>query len=622
MCGIAGFYSPQKIFSENDLEKMTFALTHRGPDAAGYFSDEVVGLGNRRLKVIDLSESANQPMYSLDGRYVMVYNGEVYNYNEIANEIKADSGERVSFQTSSDTEVILAAFVQYGLSFVDKLNGMFAIAIYDKQKKELLLYRDRLGIKPLYYYWDGSNLAFASELKALTPLNQLSLKINHSAIHDFLHVGYIPAPASIYQSVFKLEAGSYLKVSESKLEIHRYWNAKSQLAEEVMQDEKVAIEKLNDLIISSVKYQMKSDVPFGIFLSGGIDSSLITAMAVRHSTVNVNTFSIGFEENLFNEAAHAKKVAQHLGTVHHEFIVSYKDALPLVDKMIDVYDEPYADSSAIPAMLVSKMAKQHVTVALSGEGGDELFFGYGVYQWARRLANPLVKLMHQPVASVLENYPDERYNRAALMLKYSSYKNIRSHIFSQEQRLFSEGELKDMLLGNAELNHSDINYSERKIGKRMLSAMEEQAMFDLEYYLPDDLLTKVDRASMQYSLEARVPYLDHRIVEFALNLSPKLKVHNGVAKYILKQILYQYVPKSYFERRKQGFSIPLSFWLQNELKYLIDDYLNEEIIERCGIVHYKKVEQLKRDFFAGREYLYNRIWALIVLHKWLSQPRG
>jgi asparagine synthase (glutamine-hydrolysing) len=616
MCGIAGYFSPKRTFFKEDLQKMTDCLAHRGPDAAGYFSDEVCGLGNRRLKVIDLSDSANQPMYSDGERYVIVYNGEVYNYKEVAEEIKSQN-KSVVFKTSSDTEVILKAFIEFGEMFVEKLNGMFAIAIYDRLKKILYLYRDRLGIKPLYIFSDVSNFAFASELKALTLLKQIPFKINAKAVYSFLHLGYIPGLQSIYKDIYKVDAGCYYRIKHGRQELKRYWYPENKMTNKIVKDESTALTKLEELLTSSVRYQMKSDVPYGIFLSGGIDSSLITSVAVELSGDKVNTFSIGFEEAQYNEAEHAKKVAAHLKTAHHEFIVSYKDALPLVDKMIEAYDEPFADSSAIPAMLVSKMARQHVTVALSGEGGDELFFGYGAYKWAGTLSNPLWRALHKPVSAALSLFPETRYQKASGLFDYRKYSNIRSHIFSQEQHLFSENELRDILMPEyvPYLFFLDDYYYDLK---RRRTAAEKQALFDLHYYLPDDLLVKMDRASMLYSLEARVPYLDHRLVEFALNLSPKLKVKNGVTKYLLKQLLYKKVPKEYFDRRKQGFSIPLATWLQNELRYLIDEYLDKTTIERFGIVKYEVVRDMKEDFFAGKTFLYNRLWLLIVLHKWLD----
>jgi asparagine synthase (glutamine-hydrolysing) len=385
--------------------------------------------------------------------------------------------------------------------------------------------------------------------------------------------------------------------------------------------------------MSSVQYQLKSDVPFGIFLSGGIDSSLVTAQAVNLSSVKVNTFSIGFEENSHNESEYAKAVASHLGTKHHEFIVSHRDAIKLFDSIFEVYDEPNADSSFIPTMLVSKLAKQYVTVTLSGEGGDELFLGYGSYRWAQRLSKRWFTLL-SPALRLLFNQMSSRYQRISRVLATGESYNIRSHIFSQEQYYFTNTEIGQMMkAGNIypaffkdfDAFESDTILAEKSttvgpyVQERKLLPIELQALFDIQFYLPNDLLTKVDRASMQYSLETRVPYLDHRVVEFAINLSPDLKMHNGISKFILKQILYKYVPEKLFERPKQGFAIPLNIWLRKELKYLIDDYLDKSKVESAGIVNADYVEKLKIDFFSGKEYLYNRLWLLVVIHKWFRE---
>lgn len=623
MCGITGYYSFNNKFREDELHQMTSALAHRGPDAYGYFKDEVVGLGHRRLSIIDLSDNANQPLYSANGRYVMVYNGEVYNYREIAAELRQKFGH--TLKTASDSEVILEGYVNYGAEIVNKLNGMFAFAIYDKEKKELFVCRDRLGIKPFYYFWNGTDFAFASELRALRKVSSIPADINQNSIYQFLHMGFIPAPQSIYQSIKKLESGSWMKISKNNLESHKFWSINKQVSEKVITNEKEAIVKLSDLLMSSVQYQIKSDVPFGVFLSGGIDSSLVTANAVNLSGVKVNTFSIGFEENRYNESVYAKAIANYLGTNHHEFIVSYHDALGLIEDVFEAYGEPFADSSSIPTMLVSKLARKHATVTLSGEGGDELFFGYGAYQWAKRLNNPFIKQLRLPIASFLQSF--EKFSRHSNYFRYPSENLKYSHILSQEQYYFSMDEMnhlftEDFLRIHGSTNTELLNSFGIEVDHlaRNLKPMEKQAIFDLNIYLQDDLLAKVDRASMSFSLETRVPYLDHRIVEFALNLSPDLKFKNGTTKYLLKEILFQYVPKKFFDRPKQGFAIPLEKWLKNELRFLIDDYLSEEMISRFNIVNYNYVKQLKDDFMNNnKSYLYNRLWILIVLHKWLAQ---
>ncbi|HEY6160181.1 MAG TPA: asparagine synthase (glutamine-hydrolyzing) [Bacteroidia bacterium] len=619
MCGIAGFFTESVVFSRQDLEKMTRALTHRGPDAEGFFMDGETGLGHRRLSILDLSDAGNQPMYSHDKRYVIIYNGEVYNFQEIANELNSDpSHGRINFTSSSDTEVILEAFARWGPSCVDKLNGMFTFAVYDLQDKTLHIVRDRLGIKPLFYFWDGKNLAFASELKSLLTCPSIPRRLNRKAFAPFFNLGFIPAPQTIYESIYKMEAGSVMRIDKNGLQISRYWSPDSIASEEVLDNEKKALIRLSELLKSSVQYQLKSDVPFGVFLSGGIDSSLITAEAVNLSSVKVNTFSIGFEENRYNESAFAKAIAEYLGTNHHEFIVSYRDAIGLIDTIFEAYDEPFADSSAIPTLLVSQLARKHVTVTLSGEGGDELFHGYGSYTWAGRLHDPLIRAARKPIAKVLASSSKNRLQRASRLFMVDDYEYIHSHIHSQEQYLFSLGEIRALMYDTGGYSPPVINV--KKPGRtRKFTDAELQSLYDINYYLPYDLLTKVDRASMHHSLETRVPYLDHRLVEFAINLSPRLKNKDGISKYVLKEILYQYVPEKFFRRPKQGFAIPLEQWLKKELRYLEEEFLSDEVIDRFGIVRKEEVKKLRTEFAAGRSFLYNRLWALIVLHKWMTK---
>lgn len=625
MCGISGFISFNNSYTETDLQKMNDLLAHRGPDAEGYFFDGFCGLGHRRLSIIDLSDSANQPMHSSNDRYVIAFNGEIYNFQEISAKLSGlTDSTPVKFKTSSDTEAILEAFSYLGVEFIHHLNGMFAIAIYDKLEKELHLFRDRVGIKPLFYYWDKEKFAFASELKSIESLLNNRLTVNKPAIAEFLHLGFIPAPSTIYNSVYKLKPGTYLKVNKQGTKEKRYWDLTEKITPQIISTKEEALVKLSDLLMSSVQYQLRSDVPYGVFLSGGIDSSLVTAQAANLSNVQISTFSIGFEENRFNESKYAKAVAQHFGTDHHEFIVSYKDAIELVEPGFSSYDEPNADSSIIPTMLVSKLARKHVTMTLSGEGGDELFFGYGTYQWARRLQSPIIRMIAKP-ASILLNQLPSRYQRISKMINTGASRDLLSHIFSQEQyyftgneidQLIKEEHLQDYTKNKSDGQSSDSKQKFNKPNIRQLNAMERQAIFDMQYYLPDDLLTKVDRASMYYSLETRVPFLDHRVMEFALNLSPNLKYRDGISKYILKEILYQYAPKSLFDRPKQGFAIPLSKWLKKELRYLIEDYLNKNHVEKTGFVNSSVVEKLKQDFFSGQDYLFVRIWLLISLHRW------
>jgi len=614
MCGISGYYQfDSKQFEANELKNMAQATAHRGPDATGYFSDEFIGLAHNRLSIIDLNDSANQPMLSNDSQFLIIYNGEIYNYDELRREFQ------ISCKTTSDTEVVLELLAKRGTEAIEYFNGMFAIALYDKKDNSLLLIRDRMGVKPLFYYWDGKHFAFASEIKALLSLSSINnnKSIRKESINEFLHLGYVPEPNTIWKNIFKFPSGSFAELKDGKLTFERYWNIEDKISDEKISNETQARENLRDLLVTSVRYRLKSDVPFGTFLSGGIDSSLVTAIAQQQISKPLNTFSIAFPDSKNNEAGYAKAVADFLKTNHTELAVKENDALPLVESMLELYDEPFSDSSAIPTMIVSKLARQHVTMTLSGDGGDELFMGYGMYNWAERLNNPMLKYFRKPLSSVM-TLTGNRNQRAAKVIDYPSEEFLKSHIFSQEQYLFSRNDISEVL--NPEFK-IEINIKEKYSElNRQLSVKEEQALFDLQYYLKDDLLVKVDRASMFYSLETRVPLLDYNVVEYALNIDESLKVKNGVSKYILKQVLYDYVPSEFFDRPKWGFSIPLSKWLKNDLKYLVEEYLSEAKIKEFGVLNISYVSSLKHLFYNKNvDYLYNRIWQLIVLQSFLQR---
>jgi asparagine synthase (glutamine-hydrolysing) len=614
MCGISGFFQTGRTLQESHLKEMTDIQAHRGPDAAGYYFNEICGLGHRRLSILDLSDAANQPFWSADGKAVMVYNGEIYNYQEIA----ADLGMKM--RTTSDTEVILEAFLKWGPECVHRFNGMFAFAVFKPETDELFLCRDRMGIKPLYVYHQDGITVFSSELKGILALRpSIQLSLDKTAVRDYLHLGYVPEPLTISREVKKFPSGSYATVNGKGLHIKSYWQPEDQLKSEVISNEVEAEKELHELLLSSVRYRMISDVPFGTFLSGGIDSSLVTALAQNLSDKPVNTFSIGFKESKFNEAHYAKDVAKHLKTHHHEFIVGERDALELIDKMTDAYDEPFADSSSLPTMLVSKLARKHVTMTLSGDGGDELFLGYGSYLWAARMSNPFIRTFRKPIGWLLSKHPDNRFKRAANHFKFEDADRLRSHIFSQEIYYYASTEL-DALLKPAFRGGFSFHEGEfQEKLKRNLNVSEQQALFDLRFYLKDDLLTKVDRATMQFSLETRVPLLDYRIVSFALNLDPALKMKDGKSKYLLRKILFKYVPETLFDRPKWGFSIPLERWMENELSYLIDQYASREMCEKHGIIEFNRFNKYIQEFKSGRTYMYNRIWQVIVLHKLLDR---
>ncbi|MEO6719167.1 MAG: asparagine synthase (glutamine-hydrolyzing) [Ferruginibacter sp.] len=622
MCGIAGYISLNNTITEDKLKQATMLMHHRGPDAGGsYFTtDKKVGLAHRRLSILDLSTSANQPMFSADGRYCIVFNGEVYNFKELAEQL-TDKG--ASLRTSSDTEVILELFAQGGPQCFATMNGMFAFAIYDLKEQVLTLCRDHVGIKPLFLYQDEQTVIFASELKVIKSMLGEKLSINRKAIPYFLHLGFIPHPLTIYNNTSKLSAAHYLQIELKEISFvpvsltpKPFWNFEKVINENVVSNEAEAKNKLNDLLFDAVEKQLVSDVSLGTFLSGGVDSSLVTAIASKVSGHGaIKTFSMAIDDGKFNESVYAEKVAKHLHTEHYSFNVREKEVLELIDKLMPAYDEPFADSSAFPTMMVSRLAKEHVTVALSGDGGDELFHGYGMYTWAKRLATPGVQLIKGPIYAS-SKLMTSRYHRIGNMFGYDDKGNITTHIFSQEQYFFKETELRRLLISDP-VDFKMINSS--PILSRNISEAERQSIWDFKYYLPDDLLVKVDRAGMQYSLETRVPLLDYRLAEFAFNLDESLKIKNGSMKYLLKQVLYDHVPKEIFDRPKWGFSIPLAKWLRSDLKYLLDKYTSAAVIEKYNFVSYEVVKNLKQRYLKGTDHLFNRLWLIIVLHWWLEE---
>lgn len=609
MCGIAGIMSIKGSIDESKLATMSERIAHRGPDADGVFlsNSKQCGLIHRRLSIIDLSEDANQPMTDNSGRYSLVFNGEVYNFEALK---KALQSEGVIFKTSSDSEVVLQSYIQWGVKCVDHFNGMFAFAVWDEKEQSLALFRDRIGIKPLYYYWDGSTFAFGSEIKSLTSFVDTT-KWNRKAISEYFQFGFVPAPMTIYQDIHKFEQGHYTRIDQNGLAKKEYWYLSDQLAKKTILDRVGAKQKLNSLIKDSIDLRLKSDVPFGVFLSGGIDSSTVAAIAQDRTKENINTFSIGFKEAKYNESEHAQKVAHHLGTNHNEYSVSQKDAQELITKIPDWYDEPYADTSAIPTYLVSKLAKDKVTMVLTGDGGDEQFLGYGRYSWKRRLHNPFVQIGRGIIKQGLKKTQKNNLIRASEYFNYSIKSDLNKHIFSVDQYFFSERECKQFL--DLKLKRP-VEYQWSL--KRPMSAKEQQAFFDLKLYLPDDLLTKVDRVTMANGIEARVPLLDHNIVSFALNLDTSLKVKGKDQKWLLKQVLFDYVPKELFDRPKWGFGIPLQQWLSEDLRFLLDDYVNEKVLSQYDFYNVDEILQLKERFLKGESFLFNKLWLVICFNMW------
>ena len=563
MCGIAGIYNFISEPRLNEIEGMVSTIGHRGPDNEHSIICNNIALGHARLSIIDTNSTAHQPMYSSDRRYIIVFNGEIYNYKELSKELN------IEFKTSSDTEVLLEAFIRWGVDCYERLNGMFAFSVYDTMTDELYLFRDRMGIKPLFYYSTNEIFSFCSEIKGILACDQIKkmAEPDRKMVVEFLHLGYIAEPNTIYKNLKKFPAGSVGIFKEGKLSIEKRWDINSLISPETHNDYKKTKSELTKLIQSSVEYRMMSDVPYGTFLSGGIDSSLITAVAQSLKSKPIKTFSLGIKDSEKDESKHAKKISKHLGTDHHELMVSVKDIKNKIEPFMNCFDEPFADSSGFLLNIVSGLAKEEVKMVLSGDGGDELFMGYGAYKWATRLNRPIVKSLKKPIKQILR-LGNNRMQRASEMFSDIDPSKIASHIFSQEQYYFTELEAKEILVQatNSPINSEEYNF------KREVSAKEKQALFDINSYLKDDLLVKVDRASMLHGLEARTPLLDHRIVEYAVNIDEKLKENKGVSKSILKDILHDYAPKDLFNRPKQGFSIPLGSWLKADLYYLIDKF--------------------------------------------------
>ncbi len=617
MCGIVGCFS-REVIDHDVLQRMTSALAQRGPDAQGTYIARSgrIALGHTRLSIIDLSPGANQPFHSLDGRFVVAFNGEIYNYQSIRNELKDKHG--VEFKTSSDTEVIAEGFAIWGEAVINKLEGMFSIIIIDQHVNKMFLIRDRIGKKPLFYFQSDKLVLVASEIKSLLkhPGVQRN-EINKNAISDFLHLGYIPAPHTIYGNIQKFPAGGIGEISESSfaLVIRPYWKITEKIQSSGTTDYSEAKTTLKEILKESVIKRLISDVPLGAFLSGGIDSSLVTAIASANSSKVLKTFSIGFQEDKFDESIYAERVAKTIKTDHRSYMLHEKEAVDLVEAYLDYFDEPFGDTSAIPTMMVSMLAKEEVTVALTGDGGDELFQGYGAYTWADRLDTFYWKAFKKPLHFILNESGSNRFKRVARLLEAVTVGGIRSHIFSQEQYLFSQKEIKDQLQLNKG-SFQSFEYDESALIESQLSAGEKQALFDFQYYLPDDLLVKVDRASMHYGLECRSPLLDHHLVEFAMNLDLSFRKKGYQSKFILKDILSEYLPSDLIHRQKKGFSVPLSKWMKGDLRHMMDIFLDDTLIESAGLVNLDYTKKLKSDYLRGEDYLYNRLWMLIVLHKW------
>lgn len=620
MCGICGFVSYSKRAESGDILAMAEALTHRGPDDSGVWVEDGVGLGHRRLSILELSPLGHQPMFSACGRYVMVYNGEVYNHQSIRNAL----GQGHSFKGTSDTETILAAISEWGLEkAIGRFVGMFAFALWDRSEKRLYLVRDRVGIKPLFFGLTDEGLVFGSELKALKKHSGFAGNINRNALALYFRHNFIPAPYSIFENVEKVRPGELITVSQSGVERKKYWDIDEVWrgnANSFSGDDQEAIDCLESLLLESVELRMLSDVSLGAFLSGGYDSSIIVALMQRLSSKPVKTFSIGFSDNQFDESHHARSVAQYLGTDHTELTVEPDDLLKVVSSVPRWWDEPFADSSQIPTYILSKLAREKVTVSLSGDGGDELFSGYSRYGITEGVWNKLSKApfpLRSFVADIGEALPSNIFKM--LGLQGSKYRlrmaGIKSRSFEELYfYLVSHFKTPSDLVLNSEEPGSDLSQLPSMADKRAW-----MSLFDLLGYLPDDILTKVDRASMAVSLEARVPLLDHRVVEFAASLPTSKKIRGRDDKWILRQVLYKYVPQELVDRPKMGFGIPIVQWLRSDLNEWCNDLLNPEILRRQGYLDQEYVSRIWKEFLGGVSGWAYYIWDILMFQLWLEE---
>jgi asparagine synthase (glutamine-hydrolysing) len=609
MCGICGFtYHSDAASASGLLAQMTARIVHRGPDDDGQFVSDGVALGMRRLSIIDI-DGGKQPVFNEDESIAVVQNGEIYNFQELRTRLEG-LGHR--FRSRCDTEVIVHLYEQYGTSFVEHLNGMFAIALWDSANRRLMLVRDRLGVKPLYYAIVGDTLVFGSEIKCLLQHPDVSRELDHQAVLDYFTLGYIPAPRSIYRQIRKLPPGSRLVAERGEFTIERYWEVPSSIAPGLSRGE--AIQQLRELLDDAVRLRMISDVPLGAFLSGGIDSSIVVAAMAKQSAVPIKTFFIDFDDSRFSERDYARAVAKRYGTDHHELTVR-PNALTILDDVIHHFDEPFGDSSAIPTWYVSQLTREHVTVALAGDGGDESFGGYLRYSrilnrrnlaFLRRMIRPLSSAT---AAMLPRRTPGCRFIRG-LGLENSEHFAVATAEFDSRSLLSRE------FLRSIERPVTEEVHGLVADLKRTHDPLMPFTRFDLNWYLPDDILTKVDRMSMAHSLEVRGPFLDYRLVEFAARMPAEWKLDQRDRKLILKQAFSQDLPDCVLTPRKRGFSIPLADWFRGELRPLLEDVIQDEDLMGSGIMNRREVRGLLDEHVNKIRDRSSQLWRILFFAQW------
>jgi asparagine synthase (glutamine-hydrolysing) len=631
MCGISGVVDFNKKTSRDILEKMNRSMAHRGPDGEGYGiynnDSSVIGLGHRRLSIIDLSEGGSQPQ-SYQGLHI-TFNGEIYNYAEIK-KILEQKGHQ--FHSHSDTEVILHAYAEWGSAALQQFIGMFAFAIYDENKQRLFACRDRAGVKPFFYYWKNGLFLFASELKAILQHPDFTKSINVDAAAVYMQLGYVPTPHCIFNDTYKLKPGHFLTIDVKKqtVETQQYWSVYDAYNKpELKIDLPEAIVETEKLLTSAFQYRMVSDVPVGVFLSGGYDSSCVTALLQKNNTEKIKTFTIGVPDAGLNEAPYAKDIAAHLGTDHTEYYCTQKEALEIVPQLPFFYDEPFADSSAIPTSLVSKIAREKVTVALSADAGDEIFAGYNRYDYIMKYGKKLQRIpgfVRKGAAALMDVVPansipvlnkkylfHSRYEKVKTLFKNPSEENILMSLTKQ----MTAADLADLFKQPVSKLNSAFDSKELKAAS--YSPLSYMMAIDYETYLLDDILQKVDRATMSVSLEGREPFLDQRVIEWAAQLPMEYKYNKGNKKFIIKEIVHKYLPQQMMDRPKMGFGIPIADWLQNDLKPFVEQYFDETFIAKQNIFDNNEIQRIKRSFYEGKVERAEKIWYLLMFQMWYDK---
>ena len=631
MCGIAGFIDFHKKSTKSNIQSMIEPLNHRGPDGEGVSlfksKNAIIGFGHKRLSIIDLSQAGKQPM-ALNHLHI-TYNGEIYNYQEIKNEL-LELGHH--FNGESDTEMILHAYTEWGIKAVERFIGMFAIALFDEKKQEVVFIRDRAGVKPLFYYQKNDLILFSSELKSFHEHPEFEKKLDLNAVAAYMQYGNVPTPHCIFKNCGKIKPGHYLKINlenKSQQEI-QYWNVYDFYNQPKLNlsfpEAKI---QTKELLKSAFNYRMVADVPVGVFLSGGYDSTTVSSLIQAESTARLKTFTIGVPDIGLNEAPYARDIAKHLGTDHTEINCTEEEAIEMIKDLPFFYDEPFADSSAIPTTLVSKAARKDVTVALSADGGDEIFGGYNRYDFMHRYGktlNSIPKAVRKILVGAMGNISSEknpvlkdkynfhnRYEKLKTVLNDPSEKEIMLSLSQQ----FNDEQMKSVM--KSEFTSLPTMFQSKEMLEDFKSPLSYMMAIDFQTYMLDDILQKVDRATMTNSLEGREPMLDHRILEFAAQLPDEYKYQNGIKKRILREITHDYIPKELLDRPKMGFAIPIAKWLKNELRDHVEEYLNEDRIEKQGIFNWEFITKLKMDFYKGRKEYDSKLWYFLMFQMWYER---